>query len=355
MHDFREHGVISRQPLHQMNHVPQTLLGVSACDLWRLIPGPTLFHVPGRKKKPLFASVLLHGNENTGWLAFQRVLKNFDGKSLPRSLLLFVANIDAAKANVRTLPHQADYNRSWPGTNDEATAEAKLMRQVFDVVRQQEPFASIDIHNNTGRNPHYACVNRLDTDHLQLARLFSRTVVYFDRPIGVQSAAMAKICPSVTVECGLAGEAGGVEHAAEFIASALNLDQIPERGNELFLDLELMRTFAILNIPAGASMSFDGSDADFCFRHDLDKLNFSQIEPGSVLGTLGKSGRFRVEVIAEASPDCSCSYLTYDEGTITLTRRATPAMLTRDVKAIRLDCLGYLMHRIGRDGIEIDT
>jgi hypothetical protein len=34
-----------------------------------------------------------------------------------------------------------------------------------------------------------------------LARLFSRPVVYFERPVGVQSAALAKICPAVTRPC----------------------------------------------------------------------------------------------------------------------------------------------------------
>ena len=36
------------------------------------------------------------------------------------------------------------------------------MREVVDIVDSQAPFASIDIHNNTGNNPHYACLNRLD-------------------------------------------------------------------------------------------------------------------------------------------------------------------------------------------------
>ena len=54
-------------------------------------------------------------------------------------------------------------------------------------------FASIDIHNNTGLNPHYGCVNRLDPPFLHLATLFSRIVVYFKRPLGVQSAAFASV------------------------------------------------------------------------------------------------------------------------------------------------------------------
>jgi hypothetical protein len=79
-----------------------------------------------------------------------------------------------------------------------------MLRHVVEIVRHETPFASIDIHNNTGNNPHYACVNSFDEAHLHLARLFGRTVVYFEQPVGVQSAALAKICPAVTVECGRA-------------------------------------------------------------------------------------------------------------------------------------------------------
>ena len=61
------------------------------------------------------------------------------------------------------------------------------MRAVVDIMRERGVFASIDLHNNTGSNPHYACVNRLDNRYLHLATLFARTVVYFLRPTGVQS------------------------------------------------------------------------------------------------------------------------------------------------------------------------
>jgi hypothetical protein len=101
------------------------------------------------------------------------------------------------------------------------------LRDVVEIVRQAQPFASIDVHNNTGHNPHYACVNSLEEGHLHLARLFSRTVLYFEQPVGVQSAALAKICPAATVECGRASEEAGVAHVAELICSTLALERFP--------------------------------------------------------------------------------------------------------------------------------
>ncbi len=40
----------------------------------------------------------------------------------------------------------------------------------------------------------------------------------------------------------------------------------------------------------------------------------------------------------------------YSGGDVALARPVMPAMLTLDINAVRLDCLCYLMQRIGRDG-----
>ncbi len=335
--------------LNRVEGFPDELLETSPLDLWRHLPGPTLFHVPGRRTEPLFVTVLLHGNEWTSWEAIQTVLKAHRATPLPRSLLLFAGNIAAARANVRTLPHQTDYNRTWPGTPHTATAEARVMADVTEIVRRAKPFASIDIHNNTGHNPHYACVNRLDERYFHLARLFSRTVVYFRKPEGVQSAALADICPAVTVECGRVGGAAGTAHAADFIASALALSHIPDHALADH-DLDLMQTFAIAKVPGEAHFSFDGSDADFRLRPDLDHLNFSELEAGTSFGTLGAGGRGRLEILPGGDCAEAGEYFDYSNGEIRLAREAIPAMLTLDPNAVRLDCLGYLMHRIDRSG-----
>ena len=326
-------------------------MNVPASELWRYLRGPSLFRIPGRQIRPLFVSALLHGNEDAGWRAVQAVLRQHRAAMLPRPLVIFVGNIAAAKAGVRTLPRQEDFNRAWPGTPHPDTPLACLMRDLVETMRRETPFASIDIHNNTGHNPHYACVNSLAQTHLHLARLFSRTVVYFEHPVGVQSAAFATVCPAVTVECGRPGEESGVTHAAEFIASALAMHHFPDHSLPDG-DLDLMRTFAVIKVPKGASFSYDGTDADFRLRSDLDRLNFAELEPGTSFGTLGGAGTRRLEILAESAAAAG-GYFEYGRGEIRLSERAVPAMLTTDPNAVRLDCLGYLMHRIGRDGRRI--
>lgn len=342
--------VIEGLTLDHYSTFPHSLLDVPSHQLWRHLKGPSLFRIEGRNDQPLFVSVLLHGNEDTGWQAVQSVLRDALKLGMPRTLLLFVGNIEAAKANVRTLPLQTDYNRTWPGTAQTHTPEAALMRQVTGIVRKASPFASIDIHNNTGHNPHYACVNELAEPFLHLARLFSRTVVYFKAPLGVQSAAMADICPAVTVECGRVGGTAGVAHAAEFVRAALSLSHFPDHAVPDH-DLDLLQTRAIVKVPNTASFSFDGSPADFEFRADLDHLNFAELEPGTVLGRLGRERSARLDVSPGGDFKLQAAYFDYDDGNIRLNKTAVPAMLTLDPNAVRLDCLGYLMHRIGRDGV----
>jgi hypothetical protein len=179
--------------------------------------------------------------------------------------------------------------------------------------------------------------------------LFSRIAVHFQRPLGVQAGALAQLCPAITVECGKAGNPGA-EHAARLIEAALAMAHFPEHPPSPH-DLDLLRTYAIVKTPAQASFSFDGSPADFRFRTDIDHLNFSELEAGASFGA--SNGAFRLEMVAgdgDASPE---EYFDYRNGKIQLLRPAIPAMLTLDPRAVRLDCLCYLMHRIGFDGARV--
>lgn len=334
--------------LRIVDHVPDGFVAAPATELIRALPGPTLFDLAGRDEQPLFASVLLHGNEDTGLLAVQEVLRRHRDHGLPRRLLLFVGNVAAAAAGARTLDDQLDFNRAWPGTLHPEAPEADLMREVSDYAAARRPLASIDIHNNTGLNPHYACVNRLESPFLHLARLFSRTVVFFEKPLGVQSAAMAQICPAVTVECGRIGERSATAHAVEFIEACLALSGFPDHPPQPS-DLDLLRTFAVVKVPPEVSFSFDGSAADIRFRDDIDHLNFSPLASGTRFAALADGAEVRLDLeagVAAPAPE----YFTYSEGEIRLAVPATPSMLTRDVRAVRLDCLCYLMHPIDTSG-----
>ncbi|VAX03454.1 Uncharacterized protein Clim_1224, partial [hydrothermal vent metagenome] len=52
-----------------LDQLPDGLLLCEARNLHRILPEPTLLHLPGQRPQPLFVSVLLHGNETTGLTA----------------------------------------------------------------------------------------------------------------------------------------------------------------------------------------------------------------------------------------------------------------------------------------------
>ena len=329
--------------LHIRETLPEGLLDCAVEDLHTLLPGPTLIHLPGRRAEPLFVSVLLHGNEPAGMQAIQQVLKRYLGQELPRALSLFIGNVSAAAKQQRRLAGQPDYNRIWIEGN---TAEHAMAAEIVAQMRARHVFASIDVHNNTGLNPHYACVNRLEHRFLRLATNFSRTVVYFIKPEGVQTSAFAALCPAVTLECGQPQQAYGVEHAAEYLDTVLNMAQLSDKQVPEH-DIDLFHTVALVKVPAGISFSFDAdADADLCFEADLDRMNFHEVTQGMVIGEVKEGAAVCLEAIDEQGEDCGAHYFSVQDNLLQFNRAVMPSMLTLNEKVIRQDCLCYLMERM---------
>ena len=335
-----------------LDQLPHGLLDCAARDLHRILPGPTLLHLPGERPQPLFVSVLLHGNETTGLTAIQGLLRKYDGHRLPRSLSIFIGNVSAAAQGRRHLDGQPDYNRIWPGADHggEQRPEHRMMRQVVEEMRARRVFASIDIHNNTGLNPHYGCVNRLQPRFFRLATLFSRTVVYFIRPKGVQSLAFAELCPAITVECGKPDQPFGAEHARDFVDTCLHLEGLPDTPVDEHA-MNLFHTVATVTLREEASAGFaadeEAADWDVTFPADLDHLNFRELPADTAIARVRKNpGPLPLRVVDENGVDVSSHYLHIDDGRLRLSRAVMPSMFTLDLDIIRQDCVGYLMERL---------
>jgi succinylglutamate desuccinylase len=327
-----------------LDRLPERFLDTPARELHRLLPGPTLIHLPGRRQPPLFISVLLHGNEDSGVVALQNVLRAQGQRPLPRALSVLVGNVAAARAGLRRLDEQPDYNRVWPGSQAHAaSAEHAAMSEVYRLMQGRGVFASIDIHNNTGLNPHYSVVNSLDQAALHLALLFSRTVVWFRGLAGTQTTAFSPLCPALTIECGKPGKVANEEHAARFIEACLHLAQFPAHDVHEH-DIDLYHTVATVRLPTAASFGFGKPLADIDFDPQLDHMNFRLLDAGTVFGRSRLSSP--IDVRDESGADVTDEFFACRDGTITLQRAATPAMLTLDERVVRQDCLCYLMDRL---------
>ena len=335
---------------NELYALPRGLLDRSAPELHALLGGPTLIHLTGRREPALFVSVLLHGNETTGWDAMRELLDAYEpgggGVPLPRSLSLLIGNTAAAAAGLRRLDGQPDYNRVWPGGDGGASPEHRTMRQVVARMGERGVFASVDVHNNTGPNPHYACVNVVEPRTLHLAALFGRIVVHFQRPRGVAAMAMATLCPSVTLECGRAGQAHGTAHAREYLDACLHLAEHPTHPVAAH-DIDLFRTVAIVKIPSDVRFGFLGGNLDLCLASDLDRFNFRELPPGTPFGEVCGGAPAAIPFDVRDDDDANVAGRYFERAGSELRTRVPlmPAMLTRDERVIRQDCLCYLMER----------
>ncbi len=336
--------------LNILNRIPAGLLETPASRLHRLLEGPSLLQLKGQQPEPLFLSVLQHGNETSGWDAIRQLLQEHD-RPLPRTLWIFVANVEAARYEKRRLDHQPDYNRCWPGGEASGSQVHRLLADLTDRVRAASPFASIDLHNNTGHNPHYAAITRLDPAWLHLASLFADRAVYFRLPTGVQSACFSRFCPAITIECGQVGADGAVRRCKDFLRTCLALDQLPanyQPKSTAVASMQLYRTVARLTLGPEVSVGIgDQCAADLCLDPDLESLNFTDLQAGARLGRLQATGTPRpISALDDYGNDVTDHYLRLGDDEIQFSRDLTPSMLTLDPVIARQDCLGYLMQRL---------
>ncbi len=333
------------------DHIPDGLLELESNQLFKLLKRPTLIHLKGDRQLPLFVSILLHGNETTSWLAIRELLRKYDpqtsnkflGKHLPRSLSLFIGNIEAARYRQRHLADQPDYNRIWQIGD---SPEQIMAQQVITEMRSRGVFASIDIHNNTGKNPHYGCITRLDKHSLQLARLFGKIIVHYTNPKTVQSYAFGKFCPAIVLECGQPDQIDGTAHALEYLETCLNLDSFDNLPDSAIADIDLFHTVAIVKIPEHIKFSFTGEpNDDITFPIDMDRLNFCELPIGANFGK-AKTEKAYLLAVSEDGEEKGDRYFQIKNGEITLKAAVMPSMITLNTDIIRQDCLCYLMERL---------
>lgn len=322
---------------------PAGLFDLPAHRLAEVLPGPSVVCIPG-VGRPIFLSVLLHGNETSGWTGVCRYVCQQTGNHRP--LLLFIANVAAAAADVRALPGQQDYNRIWHGATG---AEAALAEQVLELVKRTRPFAALDLHNNTGRNPHYSVLTEITPQTLGLAQLFSDTAVLVEEPDTVLTRALQSLCPAITVELGPMGDIRSDERALGLIRTFTELADLPSAART---DLRLHRALARVHVLPGTPFSFADSNqalplaTPLVLTAGMESVNFHPIPPGTVLGTSDRPVREVLKVLDHARNDVTDRYLQREGLDVVFREPVIPAMYTTDLAVIRQDCLCYLMQRM---------
>jgi len=215
-----------------------------------------------------------------------------------------------------------------------------MMRRITEIAHGLPLFAAIDLHNNTGKNPHYACISDPHGRNQNLAAMFNRIAMVF-RHKGVSTLAFDGICPAATLECGLPGNPAGIEHACRVIEELLTLDRLageaPPREQ-----LHLVESHLDVHIQRNVSYAFDAAaDVDLRFERDIEERNFTLQDPQQVFA------HTRVErplqVLDDDNHDVTDQVLRIEQGRIYFNQTLMPAMITRDKLVIQQDCLCHLL------------
>lgn len=343
-------------PLQILTGVPEGLLDCEAQALEAALGRSSLLFIEGKCEPPLFVSVLLHGNETSGWDGVRRYL--LDNPRPARSIVLFIGNVKAAAQGVRVLPGGQDYNRIW--RNAEGPGGA-LAAAVLAALSDRVLFAAIDLHNNTGHNPYYSVLTDLDPANLGLAFLFSDHAVYVEEPDTVLTRAFAGRCPSVTLETGPVGDRRCAERVYDFIDRCCLLQSVPAGTSD---PLQLYRAEARVHIREGISFSFSGESGDsgekganektgtqrqktpLILTGGVEAVNFHELSAGTLFGTCEATVDSLLRVLDVEHRDVTSAYFEISNGELRLRKSVVPAMYTTDPFVVRQDCLCYFMQRM---------
>ena len=309
--------------LHIKSGLPTEVTALPAGALADALCGPTLFDLRRPGERPLFVSVLVHGNETSGWDAVRQLTRELQ----QASVLLFVGNVAAAKAGLRTLPGRPDFNRVWQGGD---SPEAAVAAAVARRVRTANPRLAVDIHNTTGRNPPYSVVADTDGATLAAARVFAEQALLATQPNGFQTGGFAHFCTAVTVEVGVPDDPLSTCRATDFLRRLLG----PWQPESPASPLALFETVARVTL---------GDDA--VIVPEMQRFNFRTAPAGAMLVRQG-------EIAAHTADgrDVGNAYFTQDDDATLLKRPSVIASYTGDVDAARQDCLCYLLEPARADG-----
>ena len=322
-----------------------TLLDLNATQLLGPLDGPTLFDLSSSNAPPAFISVLLHGNETSGWDGIRSVLSKRiqQGVALP-SLLLLVGNVAAAAQGARYLDDQVDFNRIWDGGEGE---QIQWADKVFDYVKQRQPHFAADMHNNSGPNPPFSIIANTYAETLEAARAYGPLSILARQPHGNLTRRFSQICTSISCELGMASDLQSAHRAESYINAIFNGFESNEDTEQEF-KLHRNDVRVIVDHNGGRASPLDVPVLDPV----LDKFNFEWVGSGTVLAKLESHHRALRAVDADHR-DVSNEYLHHDyrRGDIRLARDVVISMYTRDPLLALQDCVCYFLEPVDMDAL----
>jgi hypothetical protein len=308
--------------------------------------GPALLRVPGRdRRRTRGIATLLHGNEPSGLRALHTWLRR--GETPAVDLVCFVGAVAAAREAPgfahRMLPGRPDLNRCFGPPF--AGPEGEIAGEVLRLLREAGCEALVDLHNNTGHNPAYGVATGADAARINLTALFGERLIVSDLRLDTLVEATSGDFPSVTIECGRAGDPEADARARAGLAAYAALEKIETRR-------VLAPRMAVFEQPVRVRARPDVrlafaerpvAGADLTLAGDLDRHNFQLLLPGAPVGWVASPERWPLEARGADGAEVSRDWFAVREGLLATRRVAVPIMMTVDPAVARSDCLFYLV------------
>lgn len=315
--------------------------------------GPTLLRVAGRDRRRARAlATLLHGNEPSGLRALHAWLRGEDVPAV--DLVCFVANVWAARMAPgfahRHLPGRPDWNRCFRAPFE--TLEGRIAHEALRLLREAAPDALLDVHNNTGHNPAYGVSVRADAASINLSALFGERLVVSDLRLGTLSEATADDFPTVTIECGRAGDPAADRAALEGLRRYAALERVETR-HVAAERMQVLEEPVRVRVRSGIRFGFGDrarAELDFTISGDVDRHNFQTLLPGVPIGWVAPSAGWPVEAHGADGEEVSRDWFVLRDGLLETRRATVPIMMTTDAAVAASDCLFYVVRE--RERIE---
>jgi len=309
----------------------------------RSLGGPTLIRLSGRDASRVrVLSTLLHGNEPSGLRAVSRYLRS--GAQPATDVIFFIGAVGTALSDPpfsnRALPNEVDANRCWMAPWE--SPQGEVARRLLSRIREADPECLVDLHNNTGHNPAYGVAFRVGPAEQALVSLFADRIVHTPIELGTLVEATVPEFPSVTVECGRAGDAVADEVAWQGLQKYLNQTELDLSGPPRRL-IHLEEPIRVC-VRHGVELAFGDSanpEVAFTISADIDRHNFERLPAGSQIGWVHPGTPWPIEAMGPDGEDCSEEFFDVSSGRLRTRRDFIPIMMTTSRVIAKSDCLFY--------------
>jgi hypothetical protein len=243
----------------------------------------------------------------------------------------------------RFLPGRIDLNRCWLGPWEGRAGE--FAGEVLHRIRACEPESLVDLHNNTGHSPAYGVGPAAGPAELGLASLFADRFVRNNLRLGTLIEATRAEFPSISVECGRAGDEAADATALAGIERYLAAGDLAETIAAA-APVALYQDPVRVAVRSRVELAFGDAPvegADFTVARDIDCHNFERLGPGVRIGWLGRRRLWPIEAMGEGGIDLSRDLFADRDGVLETRRDVVPIMMTTNRQNALDDCLFYVV------------